>query len=347
MKRLLGRLGPIGIDLGGRWMNAAQLRRGPGGVELAAATRVRRLNPGPGRPDAADLARLAATLDRRGFVGRRAVVGAPDDRLFVSVLQLPAAAPGVPLEEIARDELAREHRKDPGQISSGWWKLPAPEKAEPGTSAMAVGLSHADAEALLDALEAAGVEVVRIDAAALALSRAAAVLEPRGASVVIDAGWNAATIVLASQGLPIFQRRLTDPGAAALHLQAKDLFDTDEQGADAVLADPTSPGAGEDVVRLVEAAALALAREVSAALTYVAHRFPGVAPACISTVGDGALIGGLGARVAAACELREAPMTPATLARVPAGLAEWSGAGPLAAAIALADESARAGANAA
>lgn len=331
--------GPIGIDLGGRWLSAAQVRRVGARVELAAASRVRRLSPGPGRPDGRDLARLVDTLERRGFVGRRAVLAAPDDKLVASVLQLPAAAPGVPMGEIARDELAREHRKDPSLLACAWWELPATDRSEPGTPVMAVGLAHADGAAAIDAIEQAGLEVVAIDCAAMALARAAAPASPAGGlAAVVDAGWNAATIVLARDGLPIFQRRLSDLGLASLHRQVREAFDTDDEGADALLAEAGRPDGPEDVARLVGATKSALAREVAAALAYAARRFPGVEPRCVAVVGDGSAVGGLAAGVAAACELPAAVLDPASLALVPRGLAEWANASTLTAAIALAGD---------
>ena len=124
--RLLARPGPIGLDIGARQVKAVQLASvGRDGRRVLAAASFPRATPNQPR-DADEAARVAEVLDRQGFVGRTVVVGLGPAQLMSSMLELPARAPGVPIEQIARMELARVHGRDAAGFEFAQWEVPSP-----------------------------------------------------------------------------------------------------------------------------------------------------------------------------------------------------------------------------
>ena len=137
----LNRPGPIGVDVGSRHVKAVQLApRGEGWRVLAAASFPRAAAKQPF--DANDAGRLCDVLDRQGFTGRDVVVGLSQDRLLTSMLELPPSAPGVPIEQIARMELARVHQRDASSFEFAQWEVPPPARAPRSMHVMAVACAH-------------------------------------------------------------------------------------------------------------------------------------------------------------------------------------------------------------
>src|SRR3954453_16734348 len=174
---------PIGLDLGAKRVKAIQLEHGPDGPRVAAAAVAPRAGSGAGGSivTGAEGAGLSHLLYRTGFEGWDVVLAAPAGQLMTGVMELPPrAADGkhpVPVEQIARMELARSHKIGPDTFEMGCWDLPPcnhPHRNGKGTHLMAVGLPHAAAGVLLDAFEPSGLRVRAIDVASCALSRACA-----------------------------------------------------------------------------------------------------------------------------------------------------------------------------
>src|SRR4051794_37089099 len=105
---------PIGLDLGARRVKAVQLEPSSDsatGWRVAAAATVNRATPGVALTSA-EVSRVADTLDRLGFTGNRVAVAAPVDKLISAMLELPKSGQ-IPLEQIARVELARTNKIGP------------------------------------------------------------------------------------------------------------------------------------------------------------------------------------------------------------------------------------------
>src|SRR5688500_18704538 len=121
---------PIGLDLGARRVKAVQLEPSAdvaSGWRVAAATCVNRA--APGTPFTADeVARVGDTLDRLGFMGTRVALAAPVDKLISAMLELPKSGQ-IPLEQIARVEIARTNKIPPESFEMGCWELPVPARA--------------------------------------------------------------------------------------------------------------------------------------------------------------------------------------------------------------------------
>src|SRR5690606_26804280 len=126
---------PIGIDVGARSIKAAQLGRA--GRAWGVRTLARLTRSTPGLPGAAEAVRLADSLGRLGFQGRRVVLAVPEDRLLTSVFELPPRSSGAPLEQMAIMELARSVRRDARSLEAACWEVPAPTRAGAGTHLMA------------------------------------------------------------------------------------------------------------------------------------------------------------------------------------------------------------------
>src|SRR5262245_23195185 len=105
LKRWMTSSLPIGLDLSGRWLKAAQASVG-GGVRLGAKAKMTRkpeeqadkkrtaATPATAVLNAGDAQLLAGMLERGGFSGRRVTVIAPRHMLYAEVLELPPRASG-------------------------------------------------------------------------------------------------------------------------------------------------------------------------------------------------------------------------------------------------------------
>ena len=236
--------GPIGLDIGERWIKAVQLSADASRIH--AVVSVARTPGENASLTAHECRRLVTILSRRGFLGRRAVVAVPSGAVMSSILELPPPTSPAPRHEIARTELADAHRRDPQAMEVDFWDIPAPARRTEGSPAMAAGCTHEDAERLLDPLERAGLRVEALDLPCWAVARLAAAAPstsdhdsaalsdqtagqdhesghdseaaPHAASIVaaVDLGWSSATLILLHQGTVVYERNL--PTAGLHHL---------------------------------------------------------------------------------------------------------------------------------
>jgi Tfp pilus assembly PilM family ATPase len=202
---------PIGLDIGRRFIKAAQLR----GNELLAAACIRRTGgdcmPGPG-----EIRPLADALRARPFQGRAVVVAMPHDKLLTSIVELPPRASGAPIEQLARSELARIHHKNAHGLEMAHWELPVSANASSRTMVMVTACVRDDADGLLDALEAEGLEVLTLAfPAAAALCACQALIEAEESGAVLDVGWQASRLILQHKGLIVYERSLEKCGLSA------------------------------------------------------------------------------------------------------------------------------------
>lgn len=335
MRRVLRRLGPIGVQVGARRLIAAQIEFGSGGPRLHGVARISRASPGADLPTLGDLERLGDTMARLGFQGHRIVLVAPAERELVSILELPARASGAPLESIAPAEFARERRIEPGTFEMGWWDLPEPARAAPGTRAMAVGIAHADVTGLLEVACAAGFDPIAVDARAPAFGRAVAMAEAKaeGINAVVDVGWGGVGVSLLLGPTVVYHRTLGGVGLAFWHAEIAKQLAVDQEAAEVLLDAVGEPAGTEgstlDRALIVRARALiapklaALARDVSASLSYGAHLYPGQASGRVYAVGEGARFSAVREAIADSSGLEVRTLTPDKL--VDAGT--WKGRG--------------------
>jgi hypothetical protein len=163
--------GVIGVDVGDRWMVASQLV-GHGGAKavLGASVRLARAASGPLLEQEALL--LGQTIAHAGFVGSRIVVCAPDAALLPAVLELPPRSSKAPIDQLARLEVARIHRREPEAFDLAMWDLPATDRTKGATHAMALALPTEAGDAVAAAFDVTGADIVAIEPRACALARA-------------------------------------------------------------------------------------------------------------------------------------------------------------------------------
>lgn len=327
---------PIGVDVGGRHIKAAQLARASGGWRIEAAASVPR---SPCDPDAPgihreDVRELRDALAARGFRGRRVVLAVPADKLITGIMELPPRGSGAPIEQLARSELARMHRYDPRSFEMACWDLPSPARAGEATYVMAAACSHDDANALLDLFENEGLAVKGLEIHASAVARACRPVldDVSGIVAILDIGWDRANLALLYQDAVVYERKLGKVGIGPLVSAIAERCELDaaiaerfliENGLDAGGADrPSSAVTNRNVTP--EAARVArdaasdhfngMIDEMRIPLSYLANQYPDAPMERLIMVGGGARIPGLSDRLAAELDVRVRVAGPADLA---------------------------------
>ena len=294
---------PIGLDLGAHSFKAVQLKRADQGWTVSSSISLTRSTPGAPLA-AAEMHRLQGVLERRGFVGSDVVVGIPRASLLTANLELPARAPGVPLEQIATIEFARVHKQDAAVLTVSTWELPAPARAGKATYMLAVGAPSQTLEAFIDVVECHGLNVVAIEepfsAAVRGVMQAAAPLAELTA--VIDLGWDRTALTMVKDSTVVYTRMLADSGLSRLHASALEAADGDADVVDEHLWHVGFSDAGRtgqnrlDVLDALGAFVDGVTREIGQAFSYTSHRYHDMAVARGTLIGGGAAVPGLAKR---------------------------------------------------
>ncbi len=227
---------PIGLDLGRHAIKAVQLRGAGRRLRLGSAICFPRLSP-DAPVDGAEIQRLRAILNRAGFRGNRAVLAVPAADLMTSMLELPPRSAGMPFDQIARMEFARIHKCEPAGLELSHWDLPQPARASKEAHLMAVAYAHTAADAHLDVIESAGLDVVAMDAASSALARACQTLHDQATTAILDLGYIEASLALVQAGTVIYQRAFPDAGLKKLTVSLQNQLDLDESQVQYVIGD--------------------------------------------------------------------------------------------------------------
>jgi type IV pilus assembly protein PilM len=368
---------PIGIDAGGEFIKAAQLAPvRHGGWKVTAAAVMRRA--APGSPiDAGEAVRLREALDRQGFEGDRVALAAPSHKLMTEVMDLPPRGSGAPLGQIARLELARAHRRDPGTFEMGLWDVPRPARSAEGASVFAAALAHDDADPFLDAFEQTGLRPIVLDVPAQALLRACRprLTDRQGITGVLDLGSAGCRLTLTYRHIVIYERAVGDDGLMHVKRSLAERFDltpdvvdylleqvglsTPAAAADDATPDADAPaaqdtgaggGAGNagpvadgmqsaEFRKLLTAQLDAVVKDVSASFDYAQHRYPEAAMDGLLLVGGGALAPGVSEYLGRTWEGKATPVAAGELIQCPDALTATclSTALPLALGLAMED----------
>lgn len=360
---------PIGLDIGDRWIKAVQLDAD--GTRIAAAASIQRRVQPTGEADAFtvdDARRLAGVLRRRGFIGRRVVVAAPPRAVMTSLLELPPRGCGAPLAQIARSELAHAHRRESDAMEVAFWDIPQSTRPTEGTPVMAAACAHADAQALIDPLEHAGLRVEALDLHGWAVARmvqrratpepptpaddatnAADTNDPTGMTAAVDIGWSSATLILLHGPSVVYERSLTAAGvrdlAAAVtrtHGFAPGVVEylLRDLGFAAHAASPDDADLRLKAIGQFEAHFEGLAQELRLSMSYAQHQYPRTPVRHVVLTGGGAGVPGLGEHMDPLIDCTVAALSPADV--LPCGDALRAEAGSpaltVAAGLALWDE---------
>ncbi|HLP85040.1 MAG TPA: hypothetical protein VK157_11880 [Phycisphaerales bacterium] len=319
----------IGVDIGDRWMIASQLvSRGAERAAVGASVRLPRTTTGA--LSAGEAMLLAQTIAHAGFTGSRVALVAPDAALLPAVLELPPRSSKAPIEQLARIEVARIHRREPDSFDLTTWDLPATDRTKGSTHAMAIAMPRELGDAAAAVFDATGADVVSLEPRACALARccAAASGGVPGLYGVVDVGWGAAMLVLIhvtgeGPASVIYERRLQEAQLGACVQRLQQAIDVDVDVAEAAMR------CGEEDMREAKLAELyrtvrryqtelsdALVPEVQRSFVYAMQRYPAIPLANVWLTGEGAGVRGLRARLSSALAVDVAALVPSSLAEV-------------------------------
>lgn len=224
----------IGLDLGARRVKAVQLRGRSSSWEVHRAADFERpaldggeavgSPSGAGLIDAREMVVIGAALERMGFVGDRFSVAMSAGDTVQTILDLPATSDRERLVKLARVELARMCRAEPGELEASAWGIE--ERSVGGGSGgggrvMAVACRRSEAEQAVASFARAGRELVSIDVSSSAVARGAMSVS-RDPALVVDLGWESARIVALCGGEVAYQRALPELSMRDLHRSASD-----------------------------------------------------------------------------------------------------------------------------
>jgi hypothetical protein len=274
--------GPIGLDLGGAAVKAAQtLADG----SLATAI-IPRDEPGSAYSPA-EFKRVAGALRRMGLRGSRVIAGAPRGVVRTNSLELASGHAPQAQRAMARADLARMHGLDPSAFELMTWPSPQPPKANPTDRLLAAVCAHAEASALVDGLEAAGLEAELLVPASLGLASAFA---GEGLKVILDLGWHSATLIACRGGALMYERSL---GGTSLARMAEEIVQN--RGVDPTFAKwavgrgrATHESVAAVVAPVLARYAEALSSELRASLGYLSQCMPSERFDAIEVVGGAA-----------------------------------------------------------
>lgn len=322
MTRWLGQhRSPIGIDVGGRRLTAVQLARRGRGWRLASAAQFERRDPAAAL-DADEVRLFSEILDRQGFVGRDIVLAVPSDTLKSDLLELPAAAADVSLQQLARMELARTHKCNPEGFELAAWPLPRSARAGDGRHVMAAACTHADSEAMLEVWELGGLEPVALDIHASAVARMIRPLmaEHPHVSAALDLTWDAASLVILHRDTVIYDRTLAERGLREMHESLVKRLEVEPDVADfAMFQVGFAEELQDDRARwplLTDARGImathftSMLDELRVSFSYAQHRYPDTPVDRLYLMGRGALIPGLAEPLASMLGIEIQPVAP-------------------------------------
>jgi Tfp pilus assembly PilM family ATPase len=316
------RRSPIGLDVGERSICAVQLSGGKSGTWRMEAATILARSSATIWPSGEEMREVLGALDRQGFNGNRVVCVAPESLKISATLELPPRTSGAPIEELARQELARSAKRDPGSMEVGSWEVPAPPRSGDTTHLLAVGLAHQDAESLIEALETGGFFVEALECRCCAMARACAqvVGSVNQVSAIVDLNESATSIGVMHSGTVAYDRPVLETGLVRLREQLQLELRTELESTDYLLRALTSAGGitAEDglpegslrrAIAIVEDYLSTVVQELRSVMAYAIHRYPGsIGPVLL--VGPGAWLHGLRERVRTELDLETKVVSP-------------------------------------
>ena len=322
---------PIGIDVGSRQIKAAQLSPSSRGWCTEALSVIPRTRPGE-TIDSEEVRTMYSVLRRQGFRGNSAVVGLPDEKLLMGILELPPRASGAPIDQIARMELSRTHRIPPDSFEMSYWDLPASSSSRDSGQVMAVGCAHAEANALLDIFESEGLNVIALDASTCAAVRA---LRPMfaaagGITAVLDLGWSSISLSILHRGIVTYERVTDEVGLRFLLDDICKQLQVEQETAEYLLsgigfnqdgdAEELDRTSLEQFVKLVSRYFDVIIEDLQAPLSYVPRQYSDAGLARVLLIGGGAGAPGVTEYLSSALQAEVLAVTPGDLGQCSQGV---------------------------
>jgi len=279
MLRKKTRLSAIGLEIDAHEFRAVQLINSPTGIStLAWAIFPRRADVGPGEknlPSADELRWAGSILGRRGFVGNSISIAPPSDSCSSHVIELPPIESGAPIEQLARQEVARERRCAPGDFQIGYWSLPVKGRTQ---ETRAVACPRPIIEHMLDRFEDGGFVPVGVGLIELAIHRAGQVHSEidNEINASLHVGWSSSLAVLTLGDTVIYVRRI-EHGASRVWDMATGRYGLSPRAAEEVIHDQSQSDCVNGYTKIKRATWSSLAAELASELdvtyAYVSHSF--------------------------------------------------------------------------
>jgi Tfp pilus assembly PilM family ATPase len=323
----------VGLDVGARTVSAVQLTGNESAWRVRRAVEFARPRiqcpsgedatmageaANAGSLSAAEARAIADAIERFGMRGRRVTLSMPHDELVQALVATPPAESGAPIDRLAKAELSRMVRVQPGELESACWPVETAPAAGAGGSAggtghevLAVGCRRREVLGIVAAFDACGWEVAAMDAAGCAIAAGVQALSPTSAPLrlMADIGWSATRIIAVQHGKPAYQRALPDLGLSRLHAQCRSEFGFGGVVLDRALTGEASSRQVRDAAEhLASTFVDGLTREFRTSLGYVEDGFIEDADDSIAVIGGGGMIESVVRRVGEELGVRiEAP----------------------------------------
>jgi len=334
----------IGIDLGSRYVKAAELACGSSVLRVEAAAIFPRRNPG-GPIDSDEIDRVVQVLSRQGFRASSVVMAVPPQKLMTGMLEVPSGLSGAPLRQLARMEFARMHACDPQSFEMAFWRLPDPARKTDQVQVLAGGCTHEDAEALLGVCQEAGIEVEVLDLPTCAIQRACRPLfsSASGITGLVDLGWSACRVAVCCRGVVVYERSLPEASLASLHEKLRNEFQLDFVKAEILLGEVGLSGGDRAEMALFDRVRTIITdhfdqavEDLRAPFVYAIRQYGGETSSRLILLGGGASIAGLARHLGERLAMPVRVVSPADLAECPRPLLGTCGRPSLTMAVGLA-----------
>lgn len=302
----------IGIDIGRMRVKAAQADRRGRIVRMASFPRCTPIEPA----HADEASHIAETLLRQGFTPAPVVLASDRAQVRIEELALPVIEDETALSRIAASEVARVTHWAPGTFEFANWSIPTSSAQGSAANTLAVACTHANGEAAIEPLAAAGFDVEAIDVRSAALVRSCTTPEADSGMVcVADLGWEATCLSASLDGTLVFVRTLPSTGVKCIATG----MELDPDYACAILerlcaTNGFSTWGTEAVHRSfatrVQELGQMLSEELKRTFAYMAHRFPNASPISTFLCGGGARLPSIAETVHALSGLEVMVQTP-------------------------------------
>ncbi len=311
----------IGVDVGSRCVKAVQLRRTVSGWRAEAAGILQRETHEPSLTPS-EAQQLVGMLKRQGFRGTDVALAAPVQMVLGGILELPSRASGAPVEQIARMEMARMHKRSPDSFELACLDLPAPVRGGATAHVMASACAHEDADKLLGAFDQAELTPVGLDTLTYALTRACASWINQAKEIVgiLDLGWSHTRLLVVHQGGVVYERSVPEGGVKSLRDQLMERTGLDPNTLDHLLehshnrpdprgrrAEDQSPPSIPHLSRVLDTYVDRMAQQIGQSFAYASHRYGDTGEGRLVLVGSGACLPGLADQMALATGLSVSP----------------------------------------
>ncbi len=282
MIRTRSKLSAIGLTIDAHEFRAVQLMQTTKGIStIAWAVFPRRDDMGyadharrASLPEPDELRWAAGILERRGFIGNAISIAPSTAECSSHVIELPPARSGVPVDQLAKMEVARTKKCGPEDFELGYWALPAKGRTQ---ETLAVACPRQVIDDTIERFESAGFVPVGIDLLELAINRGGQDgAEENEINASLHIGWRSSLAVLSLGETVIYVRRI-EHGASGVWDMATGRYGLSPRGADAVIDDQKLADGSRGYAKVKRATwsvlAAELARELDVTIAYVAHSF--------------------------------------------------------------------------